>query len=194
MLDNEKETQTIYIRIPFNGLEYIYSMPVYKIGKGVYEEFDFNAIYSTKEKICLFKNFWGKQANTIQEEEIGFYERSRVVKNFNKIFAKILPSIFIAKYKNKALNKIKIKEQETSWRKTYYIDKARAIYCRKHRRSTKRKILPCINWFYQKRSSWKCGNRFYKKHSPHMGRRNPHQVIWQFFYGFMWRTYNCWSC
>lgn len=128
MVDNEKETQTIYIRIPFNGLEYVYSMPVYKIGKGVYEEFDFNAIYSTKEKICLFKNFWGKQANTIQEEEIGFYERSRVVKNFNKIFAKILPSIFIAKYKNKALNKIKIKEQETSWRKTYYIDKARAIY------------------------------------------------------------------
>lgn len=121
MIDNEKETQTIYIRIPFNGLEYVYSMPVYKIGKGVYEEFDFNAIYSTKEKICLFKNFWGKQANTIQEEEIGFYERSRVVKNFNKIFAKILPSIFIAKYKNKALNKIKIKEQETSWRKTYLL-------------------------------------------------------------------------
>lgn len=23
MIDNEKETQTIYIRIPFNGLEYI---------------------------------------------------------------------------------------------------------------------------------------------------------------------------
>ena len=128
MLDNEKETQTIYIRIPFNGLEYIYSMPACKIGKGVYEEFDFNAIYSKKEKICLFKNFWGKQMPTIQEEGMGFYERSRVVENFNKIFAKILPSIFIAKYKNKALNKIKIKAQETSWRKTYYIDKARAIY------------------------------------------------------------------
>lgn len=110
MIDNEKEIQTIYIRIPFNDLEYIYNIPASKIGKGVYEEFDFNAIYSKKEKICLFKNFWGKQANTIQEEEIGFYERSRVVKNFNKIFAKILPSIFIAKYKNKALNKIKIKE------------------------------------------------------------------------------------
>lgn len=128
MLDNEKEIQTIYIRIPFNGLEYIYSMPACKIGKGVYEEFDFNAIYSKKEKICLFKNFWGKQMTTIQEEGMGFYERSRVVENFNKIFAKILPSIFIAKYKNKALNKIKIKAQETSWRKTYYIDKARAIY------------------------------------------------------------------
>ena len=128
MLDNEKETQTIYIRIPFNDLEYIYSMPACKIGKGVYEEFDFNAIYSKKEKICLFKNFWGKQMTTIQEEGMGFYERSRVVENFNKIFAKILPSIFIAKYKNKALNKIKIKAQETSWRKTYYIDTARAIY------------------------------------------------------------------
>lgn len=103
-------------------------MPAYKIGKGVYEEFDFNAIYSTKEKICLFKNFWGKQTNTTPEESIGFYERSRVVKSFNKIFAEILPSIFIAKYKNKALNKIKIKAEETSWRKTYYIDKARAIY------------------------------------------------------------------
>lgn len=128
MIDNEGKTQTIYIRIPFNGLEYVYSMPAYKIGKGVYEEFDFNAIYSTKEKICLFKNFWGEQPNTIQEESIGFYERSRAVKKFNKIFAKILPSIFIAKYKNKALNKIKIKAQETPWRKTYYIDKARAIY------------------------------------------------------------------
>lgn len=128
MIYNEGKTQTIYIRIPFNGLEYVYSMPAYKIGKGVYEEFDFNAIYSTKEKICLFKNFWGKQPNTSQEEKIGFYERSRVVKSFNKIFAKILPSIFIAKYKNKALNKIKIKAEETSWRKTYYIDKARAIY------------------------------------------------------------------
>lgn len=89
MIDNEKETQTIYIRIPFNGLEYVYSMPVYKIGKGVYEEFDFNAIYSTKEKICLFKNFWGKQANTIQEEEIGFYDLSIIMKVFPTKMEKI---------------------------------------------------------------------------------------------------------
>ena len=126
MIDDEKETQTIYIRIPFNGLEYIYSMPACKIGKGVYEEFDFNAIYSTKEKICLFKNFGGEQMTTIQEEGMGFYERFSIVKNFNKIFGKILPSIFVAKYKNKALNKIKA--QETRWRTAYYIDQARAIY------------------------------------------------------------------
>lgn len=128
MIDNEKETQTIYIRIPFNGLEYIYSMPACKIGKGVYEEFDFNAIYSTKEKICLFKNFWGKQMTTIQEEGMGFYERFSIVENFNKIFRKILPSIFVAKYKNKALNKIKIEAQEPGCRDVYYMDKARAIY------------------------------------------------------------------
>lgn len=128
MIDNEEETQTIYIRIPFNGLEYVYSMPSYKIGKGVYEEFDFNAIYSTKEKICLFKNFGGKQMTTIQEEGMGFYERFSVVKNFNKIFEEIFPPIFVTKYKNKALNKIKIETHETCWRNAYYIDKARTIY------------------------------------------------------------------
>lgn len=127
MIDNEEEAR-IYIRIPSNGLEYVYSMPAYRIGKGVYEEFDFNAIYSTKEKICLFKNFGVGCMNTIQEENIGLYDRFRVAKNFNIVFEKILPSIFIAKYKNKALNKIKNEAQETCWRNAYYIQKARAIY------------------------------------------------------------------
>lgn len=128
MIDNEKETQTIYIRIPFNDLEYIYGIPASKIGKGVYEKFDFNAIYSTKEKICLFRNFWGKQMTTIQEEGMGFYEKISVVKNFDKIFGEFLPPIFVAKYKNKALNKLKIEAQETRWRNAHYIDKARTIY------------------------------------------------------------------
>lgn len=122
-----KEDKRIYFRIPINGLEYIYSTSTYWMKTNT---FDYNAIYSPEEEICVFHNFWKNHASRNTEEEIakeesmGFYERERTARKFNEFFKKVFPPMFLTKYKDK------VTSHENEDTLDYYNGKAREAYLR----------------------------------------------------------------
>ena len=126
-IKDDKENKIIYFRIPLNGLEYIYQTSPLDMKTNT---FDYKGIYSPEKEICVINDLWGSYASSNTEEEIakdesmGYYERERTARKFNEFFKKIIPPMFLTKYKDKVINP----ENKNSL--DYYKDAARAAYLR----------------------------------------------------------------
>lgn len=131
--DRYNDSKLIYVRVPSEGLDYVYNISTYWLRANPNEtrHFGFNAVYSPTAKICVFNDFHENRAFTIPKEEIAeeealdFYESESARTKFDEIFEKVFPSIFLAKYQDK----VTINEN-TSEASDYYTDAARKAYLR----------------------------------------------------------------
>lgn len=128
--DRYNDSKLIYVRVPSEGLDYVYNISTYWLRANPNEtrHFGFNAVYSPTAKICVFNDFHENRAFTIPKEEIAeeealdFYESESARTKFDEIFEKVFPSIFLAKYQDK----VTLDENPSD----YYTDAAKKAYLR----------------------------------------------------------------
>ena len=128
--DRYNDSKLIYVRVPSEGLDYVYNISTYWLRANPNEtrHFGFNAVYSPTAKICVFNDFHENRAFTIPKEEIAeeealdFYESENARTKFDEVFEKVFPSIFLAKYQDK----VTLDENPSD----YYTDAAKKAYLR----------------------------------------------------------------
>lgn len=128
--DRYNDSKLIYVRVPSEGLDYVYNISTYWLRANPNEtrHFGFNAVYSPTAEICVFNDFHENRAFTIPKEEIAeeealdFYESESARTKFDEIFEKVFPSIFLAKYQDK----VTLDENASD----YYTDAAKKAYLR----------------------------------------------------------------
>ena len=128
--DRYNDSKLIYVRVPSEGLDYVYNISTYWLRANPNEtrHFVFYAVYSPTAKICVFNDFHENRAFTIPKEEIAeeealdFYESESARTKFDEIFEKVFPSIFLAKYQDK----VTLDENPSD----YYTDAAKKAYLR----------------------------------------------------------------
>lgn len=83
--DRYNDSKLIYVRVPSEGLDYVYNISTYWLRANPNEtrHFGFNAVYSPTAKICVFNDFYENRAFTIPKEEIAeecLFQRQRTAK------------------------------------------------------------------------------------------------------------------
>lgn len=126
------DDKLIYVRIPSEGLDYIYNISTYwlRTSLNATGHFAYNAVYSPTAEICVFDGFLNRdftipKEELVKETAMGFYDSESARAKFDEVFEKVFPSIFLAKYQDK----VTINEN-TSDASDYYTDAARKAYLR----------------------------------------------------------------
>lgn len=127
--DQYGDDKLIYVRIPSEGLDYIYNISTYWLRANPNEtgHFGYNAVYSPTAEICVFNGFLNRdftipKEELVKETAMGFYESEGARTKFDEAFEKVFPSIFLAKYQDK----VTLDENASD----YYIDAAKKAYLR----------------------------------------------------------------
>lgn len=128
--DRYGDDKLIYVRVPSEGLDYVYNISTYWLRANPNEtrHFGFNAVYSPTAEICVFDYFSANRECSIPKEELvkemamGFYESESARTKFDEVFEKVFPSIFLTKYQDK----VTLDENASD----YYTDAAKKAYLR----------------------------------------------------------------
>lgn len=127
--DRYNDSKLIYVRIPSEGLDYIYNISTYWLRANPNEtgHFGYNAVYSPTAEICVFNGFLNRdftipKEELVKETAMGFYESEGARTKFDEVFEKVFPSIFLAKYQDK----VTLDENASD----YYTDAAKKAYLR----------------------------------------------------------------
>lgn len=127
--DRYNDDKLIYIRIPSEGLDYIYNISTYwlRTSLNATGHFAYNAVYSPTAEICVFdgflnRNFTIPKEELVKETAMGFYDSESARTKFDEVFEKVFPSIFLAKYQDK----VTLDENASD----YYTDAAKKAYLR----------------------------------------------------------------
>nr|DAU66950.1 MAG TPA: hypothetical protein [Caudoviricetes sp.] len=127
--DRYNDSKLIYVRVPSEGLDYIYNISTYWLRANPNEtgHFGYNAVYSPTAEICVFNGFLNRdftipKEELVKETAMGFYESKGARTKFDEVFEKVFPSIFLAKYQDK----VTLDENASD----YYTDAAKKAYLR----------------------------------------------------------------
>lgn len=127
--DRYNDSKLIYVKIPSEGLDYIYNISTYWLRANPNEtgHFGYNAVYSPTAEICVFNGFLNRdftipKEELVKETAMGFYESEGARTKFDEVFEKVFPSIFLAKYQDK----VTLDENASD----YYTDAAKKAYLR----------------------------------------------------------------
>lgn len=127
--DRYNDSKLIYVRVPSEGLDYVYNISTYWLRANPNEtrHFGFNAVYSPTAEICVFNGFLNRdftipKEELVKETAMGFYESENARTKFDEVFEKVFPSIFLAKYQDK----VTLDENPSD----YYTDAAKKAYLR----------------------------------------------------------------
>lgn len=128
--DRYNDSKLIYVRVPSEGLDYVYNISTYWLRANPNEtgHFGYNAVYSPTAEICVFDYFSANRECSIPKEELvkemamGFYESESARTKFDEVFEKVFPSIFLTKYQDK----VTLDENASD----YYTDAAKKAYLR----------------------------------------------------------------
>ena len=127
--DRYNDGKLIYVKIPSEGLDYIYNISTYWLRANPNEtgHFGYNAVYSPTAEICVFNGFLNRdftipKEELVKETAMGFYESEGARTKFDEVFEKVFPSIFLAKYQDK----VTLDENASD----YYTDAAKKAYLR----------------------------------------------------------------
>lgn len=127
--DRYNDSKLIYVRVPSEGLDYIYNISTYWLRANPNEtgHFGYNAVYSPTAEICVFNGFLNRdftipKEELVKETAMGFYESEGARTKFDEVFEKVFPSIFLAKYQDK----VTLDENASD----YYTDAAKKAYLR----------------------------------------------------------------
>ena len=130
--DRYNDGKLIYVRIPSEGLDYIYNISTYwlRTSLNATGHFAYNAVYSPTAEICVFdgflnRNFTIPKEELVKETAMGFYDSESARTKFDEVFEKVFPSIFLAKYQDKVTV-----NENASDASDYYTDAARKAYLR----------------------------------------------------------------
>ena len=130
--DRYNDGKLIYVKIPSEGLDYIYNISTYwlRTSLNATGHFAYNAVYSPTAEICVFdgflnRNFTIPKEELVKETAMGFYDSESARTKFDEVFEKVFPSIFLAKYQDK----VTINENASD-ASDYYTDEARKAYLR----------------------------------------------------------------
>ena len=127
--DRYNDSKLIYVRVPSEGLDYVYNISTYWLRANPNEtgHFGYNAVYSPTAEICVFNGFLNRdftipKEELVKETAMGFYESEGARTKFDEVFEKVFPSIFLAKYQDK----VTLDENASD----YYTDAAKKAYLR----------------------------------------------------------------
>ena len=127
--DRYNDSKLIYVRVPSEGLDYIYNISTYwlRANPNATGHFGYNAVYSPTAEICVFNGFLNRdftipKEELVKETAMGFYESESARTKFDEVFEKVFPSIFLAKYQDK----VTLDENASD----YYTDAAKKAYLR----------------------------------------------------------------
>lgn len=127
--DRYGDNELIYVRIPSEGLDYVYNISTYWLRANPNEtrHFAYNAVYSPTAEICVFDGFLNRdftipKEELVKETALGFYQSENARTKFDEVFEKVFPSIFLAKYQDK----VTLDENQSD----YYTDAAKKAYLR----------------------------------------------------------------
>ena len=127
--DRYNDSKLIYVRVPSEGLDYIYNISTYwlRANPNATGHFGYNAVYSPTAEICVFDGFLNRdftipKEELVKETAMGFYESESARTKFDEVFEKVFPSIFLAKYQDK----VTLDENASD----YYTDAAKKAYLR----------------------------------------------------------------
>lgn len=127
--DRDNDSKLIYVRVPSEGLDYIYNISTYwlRANPNATGHFGYNAVYSPTAEICVFNGFLNRdftipKEELVKETAMGFYESESARTKFDEVFEKVFPSIFLAKYQDK----VTLDENASD----YYTDAAKKAYLR----------------------------------------------------------------
>lgn len=127
--DRYNDSKLIYVRVPSEGLDYIYNISTYwlRANPNATGHFSYNAVYSPTAEICVFNGFLNRdftipKEELVKETAMGFYKNESARTKFDEVFEKVFPSIFLAKYQDK----VTLDENASD----YYTDAAKKAYLR----------------------------------------------------------------
>ena len=127
--DRYNDSKLIYVRVPSEGLDYVYNISTYwlRANPNATGHFGYNAVYSPTAEICVFDGFLNRdftipKEELVKETAMGFYESESARTKFDEVFEKVFPSIFLAKYQDK----VTLDENASD----YYTDAAKKAYLR----------------------------------------------------------------